>query len=699
MLKRLCKRVSRGLGHKLGLSKFGQDSRGSVKLLVGLSTPLLLLMTGAGIDTAELYRARINFQNAVDAGTLMAAKTLAATGSTSKASAAGEELFYGNIRNIAADIGDANISFNMGSGDCVSSPVVANATLRKKVFFAFIRAATTDVVGAHGGPGIIDGTKRATEEQEMVNMSATAEVKCGSDTIEIALVLDNSGSMGSNGKIGTLRAAAADLVNTLHTTMGAQSRPDPLQFSLVPFSGMVNVGTSNKNASWMDTTGVGTYHHEYLNWDLDPNAVQVGNTYRNSSGQPLTRFTLFDNMPNVSWAGCVETRPYPEHTRDTTPDVSKPETVFVPTFAPDTPDNWTGEKEKVFVISSGQETCTRFQSKYYYRDGRRRTRSKRKCQVLSDGLRDDIHTQNLSYRPLWDDRIEYKYGEYIGPTDSTASWQDGNSISEEYYYNNYLEDDHNFPASLGHPKAAEYTGTGDDQYSRQRWTWKYFNNPTPRNVNNNSSGLPYVLGTQGGPNAFCTVQAMSRLTPSKSDTINAISSMQARGSTNIQAGVSWGWRTLSPSEPYTEGRDYTVTDNKKIMIVMTDGNNTNYPITSSSYSKRNKSYYNTWGHSENGRMFDGFDAIANPNHDYTTFRKAMDEHLVETCQNVKAAGISIYSIAFDVPNGSSVKTMLESCASTDLGGSKQYFDAQNNAQLIATFQQIAEQLAELAIVK
>ncbi|MEP0941447.1 MAG: TadE/TadG family type IV pilus assembly protein [Rhizobiaceae bacterium] len=689
MLKRLFERVR----------EFGIDRRGSVKLLVGLSTPFLLLMTGAGVDTAELYRARINFQNAVDAGTLMAAKTLAATGSTSKAAAAGEELFYGNIRNIAADISDASIAFDMGDGDCASSPVAATATLRKKVFFAFMRAATTNVAGAGGRQGIIDGSKRASEDQEMVHMTAEAEVQCGSDTIEIALVLDNSGSMGSGGKIGTLRSAAADLVNTLHTTMGQQSRPDPIKFSLVPFAGMVNVGSSNKNASWMDTTGVGTYHHEYLDWDSDPDAVKVGNSYRTSSGQPLTRFTLYDQLPGISWAGCVESRPYPEHTRDTTPDVTKPDTVFVPTFAPDTPDNWSGDYEQNLTVSSGQEICDQFQSQYYWRRGRQRTRSNRRCEVWSDGYRGTRHPQDWGYRPSWDDRIEYKRGEYIGETSNSVSYQNGNRISEEWYYNNYLEDDHNFPASLGHPKSSDNTGTGDDQYSRQRWTWKYFNNPSPRDVNNNRSSLPYVLGTQGGPNAFCTVQEITDLTTSKNQVISDISSMQARGSTNIPAGVSWGWRTLSPSEPFTQGRDYSVADNKKIMIVMTDGNNTNYPITSYSYSKRNKSFYNTWGHSENERIFDGFDEIANPSHSYTTFRMAMDEHLVETCENAKAAGISIYTIAFDVPNGSSVKTMLETCASSDLGGSKQYYDAQNNSQLVATFQSIAEQLAELAITK
>ncbi|MGI9366702.1 MAG: pilus assembly protein TadG-related protein [Rhizobiaceae bacterium] len=361
MLKRFLKFLNPG--------PFAKNTSVSIKIMVALSTPFLLLMTGAGVDTAELYRARINFQNAVDAGTLMAAKTLAATGSTSRASSAGEEVFYGNIRNIAAHIDDASISFDMGSGDCASTPVVATAQLRKKVFFAFMRAAMTDVVGANGRKGIIDASKLPTDEQKMVSMTAFSEVQCGSDTIEIAMVLDNSGSMGSNSKISTLRSAAADLVNTLHTTMGQQSRPDPIKFSLVPFSGMVNVGTNNKNASWMDTTGVGTYHHEYLNWEADPNAVKVGNTWRTASGQPLTRFTLYDNLPGISWAGCVESRPYPEHTRDTAPTVSEPDTMFVPTFAPDTPDDWDDEREKVLVTSVGQETCTRFKGQYYYRDG------------------------------------------------------------------------------------------------------------------------------------------------------------------------------------------------------------------------------------------------------------------------------------------------------------------------------------------
>ena len=60
--------------------------------------------------------------------------------------------------------------------------------------------------------------------------------------------------------------------------------------------------------------------------------------------------------------------------------------------------------------------------------------------------------------------------------------------------------------------------------------------------------------------------------------------------------------------------------------------------------------------------------------------------------------MQIYSIAFDVPNGSSVKEMMEYCASPKPGG-KKYYDASNNAELLAVFEAIAEDIAELAITK
>ena len=690
MLKRLARALKFG--------KFNKDQRGSVKIMLAVTTPLLLVAAGAGIDTAELYRAKTNFQSAVDAAALMAAKTLAATGNTSKATSAGEELFYSNIRNITEDLSDANVTFDLGNGDCVSNPIVANATLRKQVFFAKLRASSFK-------GGKLLSPQEAAAEDERVLMQASSQVQCGNDTIEIALVLDNSGSMRHSGKIQTLRSAASNLVNTLHTTMGQSGIPDPLKFSVVPFATMVNVGSNNRNASWMDTDGINPTHHENLNWTKMPGVTQVGNAFRNTSGQAMTRFTLYDQLPGIDWKGCVEERPYPHNVRDTAATSSTPESLIVPSFSPDTPDNWTGQDEQITQIGSNKARCVRFERWFYRQGGRWARRTIRRCDLWSDGHRGQVHPREAGYRPHWDDRIQYNRGNWMGNT-TTVTWVPGNVISEERYQNNYLEDDHNYTITdTDHPRSRENTGTSTDpdtgQWGRQKWASKYFNNPKPRDVNNNRSGLPSVLGAQGGPNSFCEAQPITDLTTNKGQVISALATMQASGSTNVQEGVAWGWRTLSEDQPFTNGRPYSAENNKKIMIVMTDGNNTAYPIDIfySGYSRNNRSYYNAFGHSANGRIFDGFDDIANPTHDYNTFRQAIDHHLTETCQNVKAAGITVYSIAFDIPNGSSVKTMMENCASQETGGGKLYFDARNNAELIAAFDKIAEKLAELAIVK
>src|SRR5690606_32705650 len=48
-------------------------------------------------------------------------------------------------------------------------------------------------------------------------------------------------------------------------------------------------------------------------------------------------FELLDTL-RIGWGGCVESRPYPYDVRDTAPSASDQSTMFVPYFAPDTPD-------------------------------------------------------------------------------------------------------------------------------------------------------------------------------------------------------------------------------------------------------------------------------------------------------------------------------------------------------------------------
>lgn len=64
-------------------------------------------------------------------------------------------------------------------------------------------------------------------------------------SVEVALVLDNTESMNYEGKIGTLKVAAANLVKELFKNKDASVR-----MALVPYAEQINIGTANRKASW-----------------------------------------------------------------------------------------------------------------------------------------------------------------------------------------------------------------------------------------------------------------------------------------------------------------------------------------------------------------------------------------------------------------------------------------------------------------
>jgi len=665
------------------LKKFLSDKRGNLALTSAIALVPMMAAVAAAVDYSQISRYTANLQQALDASALATGKKLGTFQSSTQLADYSEKFFFANIGHL--DPNTVTFTYddsNLSDG----STILLKASYNYPMLFGGFLG--TDNYG----------------------LDVESLVKAGNDTLEVALVLDNSGSM-RNSRIATAKVAASGLVNQLHAAMAGSNHAEPIKFSVVPFAGHVNVGANNSNAGWIDTTGISPIHNENLNWAEDPRAISQGDgRYKDSSGAWLTRFTLFDDLDRdgwgrpISWKGCVESRPYPYLENDAAATVNTPETMYVPVFAPDEPDDWDGQREQIEeeVTTPGTSTEGLFCKK--------KKENKAKCKKWNDGYKGNIHSSgavpnlnNAYYKSNKKDRRIYSngspYGGYEVPpatSGSTTTTQvvNGAWINEEYYYNNYLDDDNNMPSGVL-PRDPAHTGSGAEQNKRQDWTWKY--------LNQSSS----TRNTWKGPNAGCTTDAITPLTTNKTTVLNAIDDMQADGSTNIPLGVAWGWRALSHGAPFTEGRANGTADNIKIMIVMTDGNNTYYTPSSLNYnsSNYNKSTYGSYGYTKSttvyadGRLFEGF-SDNSPQHTRSDFESAMNEHMLATCENAKNDGIRIYSVAFNVSNGSSVKTMLESCASTNpKTGAKQYFDATGSDALLSAFNAIGNDISNLRIAK
>lgn len=139
----------------------------------------------------------------------------------------------------------------------------------------------------------------------------------------------------------------------------------------------------------------------------------------------------------------------------------------------------------------------------------------------------------------------------------------------------------------------------------------------------------------------------------------SIDGFQARGLTYIPSGIVWGWRTLVGELPQRVAPAPRDAENRKVMIIMTDGKNT--------VSKN--------GVAHNGRDLNGANV--------TTSR---------LCEAVKNDEIEVYTITFSL-NDAATKSLLQSCASDP----DKFFDAQTASELTNAFQDIARSIEVLRI--
>jgi Flp pilus assembly protein TadG len=556
---------------KASACRFVQDRGGQAALTFALAAVPILGGAGVAIDYARMATKYTSLQQATDSTALAIAQSANTSTTNAMVLAQAQNYVTTNYDNKGATVTAATISTDRSS-ICVT----AQDTVQLGVMSIFQMTSKN------------------------ITASTCAGIAGGAATYEVALVLDNSGSMAhadSSGttKISSLKTAANNFISTMYSG----NFVNKVKMSIVPFSGTVKVSstdTASGTASWIDTQGKSSWH-----W-----TTFGGATAASTSGF-TSRFSIFNKLKAVktswAWAGCFETQPYPQNVNDTPPSSGTPDSLYVPYLAPDEVD--------------AKQTCDRY----------------------------------------------------------------GNCSTTQAYQNNYIADTPSSGCSGTAP-------TSDQGLLTRACKYKI---PSAVSINTNatfgSSTNPY------GPNGLCLSPALQRMTATQSTLTSAVNALIADGDTNLHEGLMWGWRTLSPNAPFADGRAYDKSanaNNKKILVLMTDGYNNWSPVS------------NTWGQSlyealgyftlANGRLPSGNQSVTT----LAQSRAALDELTSEACTNAKAQGIEIYTVGFSTssdPIDTQGQNLLKACATDD----QHAFIANDGTSLVSVFNAIGIGLGKLRI--
>jgi Mg-chelatase subunit ChlD len=170
--------------------------------------------------------------------------------------------------------------------------------------------------------------------QKAVSYGTSSRVMWGIKKLEVALALDNTGSMAWSNKMTNLKTAAKNLLTTLQT---AAKKDGDVKVAIIPFDTTVNIGSTHATYDWFDYD------------QIDCNGSNWGTGCNDS------------NWMN-HWEGCVRDRTQPYDTQDDAPNPSITSTLFpahncgsLVKAMPLTYD-WTALKAKIDSMQSSGNT-------------------------------------------------------------------------------------------------------------------------------------------------------------------------------------------------------------------------------------------------------------------------------------------------------------------------------------------------------
>lgn len=270
---------------------FCADRRGNIVILFGLLLVPLVGAMGVAVDYSFANQGRTQMQAALDLTGLALSKMMPLA--QADLDTQGRKIFLANLGPSPLTIKASNIGEQL-----TIVPDNGKLTLSVNTEYPIKMAG----VLSHLMPRDIP-------------ISSTTEVVWGQGKVEVALALDNTGSMASSGKLTQLIAASHNLIEILKN---AAKNPGDAKMAVVPFGYQTRVDASaNRTASW-------------LRWDLweevngscstNGSTKTACQTAHCSSSRYTTQSTCTSNgktwynagtwtpKDHSNWGGCIQDR-------------------------------------------------------------------------------------------------------------------------------------------------------------------------------------------------------------------------------------------------------------------------------------------------------------------------------------------------------------------------------------------------------
>jgi Flp pilus assembly protein TadG len=257
------------------LLRWTKDARGNYAVIFALTLIPILVAIGGAIDLSQAYIVQQRMTRALDAAGLAIGGQSGLT--TAQIQTLAQSYFNANYP--ATKIGVPGTVSVATSGNLVNLSVTGT-----------MPTSIMSVVGIN-----------------TLNIKASSQITKMGKKLEVALVLDNTGSMAQNSKLTTLQTAAKNLIATVSA---AAVNPGDVQIAVVPFTTDVNVGSSYSGAAWLKWT-----------WNLQTQTCKTKNGVTTCTPNTTT-------TSKSGWGGCVADRDQNNDVSVTVPTASDVTTLY-----------------------------------------------------------------------------------------------------------------------------------------------------------------------------------------------------------------------------------------------------------------------------------------------------------------------------------------------------------------------------------